>query len=86
MLGSVLSRAVTGSSPFIPTVAASVVLIIIHRILAVLSVNNQTISHLVKGTPVSLYKNGKLNEGNLKKCALSKGDIMEEVTIKSPPG
>jgi uncharacterized membrane protein YcaP (DUF421 family) len=81
MLGSILSRAVTGASPFIPTVIASIVLMLIHKIIASVSVSNQTISHLVKGTHVSLYKNGVLNEKNLRKCALSYGDIMEEVRI-----
>lgn len=81
MLGSILSRAVTGASPFVPTVIASVVLMLIHKIIASISVSNQTISHLVKGTHVSLYKNGVLNEKNLRKCALSYGDIMEEVRI-----
>jgi uncharacterized membrane protein YcaP (DUF421 family) len=35
----------------------------------------------VKGVPYSLYKDGKLNDKNLKKCLLSFGDIMEEVRI-----
>jgi uncharacterized membrane protein YcaP (DUF421 family) len=81
MLGAVLTRAIVGASPFIPTVAASLALVIVHKIIATISVNNQMISHLVKGTPYSLYKEGKLNDKNLKKCMLSFGDIMEEVRI-----
>jgi uncharacterized membrane protein YcaP (DUF421 family) len=81
MLGSILSRAVTGASPFFPTVIASIVLMLIHKIIASISVSNQTISRLVKGTHVSLYKDGVLNEENLKKCALSYGDIMEEIRL-----
>ena len=82
MLGAVLTRAIVGASPFIPTVAASVALVTVHKIIATISVNNQMISHLVKGTPYSLYKEGKLNDKNLKKCMLSFGDIMEEVRLK----
>ena len=81
MLGSVLSRAVTGASPFFPTVVASIIMMLIHKIIGRLSVSNQTISHLIKGTHLSLYKNGVLNEKNLKKCSLSYGDIMEEVRL-----
>ena len=81
MLGSVLSRAVVGASPFIPTILASAVLVIIHKIIARSSVSNQTISHLVKGKPLSIYKNGILNEKNLKRCSLSFGDVMEEVRL-----
>ena len=81
ILGAVLARAIVGASPFIPTIVASFALVIVHKIIAAISVNNQTISHLVKGTPYSLYKDGRLNDKNLKKCLLSFGDIMEEVRI-----
>ena len=82
MLGAVLTRAIVGASPFIPIVAASIALVTVHKIIAIISVNNPLISHLVKGTPFSLYKDGKLNDKNLKKCMLSFGDIMEEVRQK----
>lgn len=79
MLGAILSRAVVGASPFIPTIIASAFLVIVHKIIARASVNNQFISHLVKGKPLSLYKDGIINGENLKKCAVSYGDIMEEI-------
>ncbi|MEP6928256.1 MAG: YetF domain-containing protein [Ginsengibacter sp.] len=82
MLGAVLTRAIVGASPFVPTVVASVALVTVHKIIAGISVNNQMISHLVKGTPYTLYKEGKLNDKNLRKCLLSYGDIMEEVRLK----
>jgi uncharacterized membrane protein YcaP (DUF421 family) len=81
MLGSVLSRAIVGVSPFIPTIIASVVLMLIHKIIASISVSNQFVSHLVKGKPLSLYKNGVLDQKNLKKCSLSFGDVMEEIRL-----
>ena len=57
-------------------------LVTVHKIIAFISVKNQTVSHLVKGIPYSLYKEGKLNDKNLRKCLLSFGDIMEEVRLK----
>lgn len=82
MLGAVLARAVVGASPFIPTIMASAALVIVHKIIATISVNNQFISHLVKGKPLSLYKDGILNDKNLRKCSLSFGDVMEEVRLE----
>ena len=82
MLGAVLGRAVVGASPFISTICASTVLVVIHKIIGELSVKNQRISHLVKGRPLSLYKDGILNERNMRKCCLSYGDVMEEIRIK----
>ena len=81
MLGAVLARGVVGASPFIPTIAASTALIVIHKIIVAISVSNQFISHLVKGKPLSLYKSGTVNSKNLKRCSLSYGDIMEEIRL-----
>jgi uncharacterized membrane protein YcaP (DUF421 family) len=81
IFGAVLARAIVGASPFIPTIVASCSLVIVHKIIAAISVNNRKISHIFKGTPYSLYKDGKLNNKNLKRCLLSFGDIMEEVRL-----
>src|SRR6185437_10948551 len=82
MLGAVLARAVVGASPFIPTIVASLALVVVHKIIAMISVGNVFVSHLVKGRPMSLYKDGILNDQNLRKCSLSYGDVMEEVRLK----
>ncbi len=82
MLGAVLTRAIVGASPFLPTIIASVCLVTVHKVIAVISVKNQLLSHLVKGIPYSLYKEGKLNDKNLRKCLISFGDLMEEVRLK----
>lgn len=81
MLGSILSRAITGSTPFIPTLTAAIVLMVIHKIIATLSIGNSHLSDMVKGTHISLYKEGILNEKNLRKCGMSYSDIMEEIRI-----
>jgi uncharacterized membrane protein YcaP (DUF421 family) len=77
MLGAILSRAVVGASPFLPIVIAGFVLVFVHRILAVISMYNDFVSDLIKGKPTSLYKNGKLNEKNMRRCDITKGDLME---------
>jgi uncharacterized membrane protein YcaP (DUF421 family) len=45
ILGAVLARAIVGASPFLPTMVASTTLVIMHKIIAAISVNNQMISH-----------------------------------------
>jgi uncharacterized membrane protein YcaP (DUF421 family) len=83
MLGAVLSRAVTGASPAIPTIAAGLVLCLTHRLFAFISVKNEKISHFMKGKELSLYKNGKMNDRNMQRCNISKGDLMEGVRINA---
>src|SRR5687767_7518371 len=81
MLGALLSRAVVGVSPFFPTIAAGLVLSLVHRILGMISVNNPFLSHLIKGKEVTLYKDGVINQKHLSKCSVSKGDLMEAVRL-----
>ena len=66
--GMMLSGGFIGAIKLIPTIVASLALVTVHKIIAIISVKNQMISHLVKGIPYSLYKEGKLNDKNLKKC------------------
>jgi uncharacterized membrane protein YcaP (DUF421 family) len=79
MLGAILSRAVVGVSPFFPTIAGGLVLALVHKGLAFISIYSSFISHFVKTNDLLLYKNGKLNEKNMKRCNLSMGDLMSGV-------
>jgi uncharacterized membrane protein YcaP (DUF421 family) len=81
MLGSVMSRAVVGASPFIATSAACFVFVVIHWSLAKLSYYSGFIGSLVKGEKLSLYKDGMENEKNMRRAAISKKDLEESVRI-----
>ncbi|MEJ0103646.1 MAG: YetF domain-containing protein [Bacteroidota bacterium] len=82
MLGAVLSRAIVGSSPFIPTVAAGLTMVIIHRILGLLSYKYDFLGKLVKGDKVLLYRFDKPHQKNMRKTQLSHKDIMEEIRLQ----
>jgi uncharacterized membrane protein YcaP (DUF421 family) len=81
MLGAILSRAVTGASPFWPTVAAGAVLAIVHRLLALVSMNNDTVGAIIKGNKILLFKNNEVIKKNMIKCSVSYKDLQEEVRL-----
>ena len=81
MPGAILSRAVTGASPFIPTVAAGLVKEFTHRLLALACIYFPARSKLIKGKEWTLYKDGKVNKLNLKRNDISKGDLPECISI-----
>ena len=83
ILGSVLSRAITGASPFIPTIVSGLVMVCIHRVLAIMAYKSQKIGRIVKGQKVILYSDGSPLEKNMQKTQISKNDIMEEVRIQA---
>ena len=38
---------------------------------------SDTVSDLIKSKAISLYKNGKLDKKNMKRCDITMGDLME---------
>ena len=83
ILGAVLSRAVVGASPFMATVAACLVLVLIHRILGWVILYSKPVSKLLKGEKILLYQDGHINERNLHKCLMTQDDLMSDVRLKT---
>jgi uncharacterized membrane protein YcaP (DUF421 family) len=83
ILGAVLSRAVVGASPFLATVAACLVLVLIHRILGWVILYSKSFSKLLKGEKILLYQEGRINEINLHKCLMTQDDLMSDVRLKT---
>ena len=66
MLGSIMSRAINGSAPFLPTLAAGLILVGLHWLIAAIAYSSDGFGSLVKGEPVLLIKDGRLNEKGLR--------------------
>lgn len=82
MLGAVLARGVVGASPFFSTVSAAFVMVLIHKILALLAMRYVWVGKIVKGIHRSLYKNGEVNQQNMRIATISKDDLMEGVRMQ----
>ncbi|MFD2524056.1 DUF421 domain-containing protein [Emticicia soli] len=76
LLGAILSRAVVGSSPFIPTIFASLVLCILHRVFGWLFTRYNDFGRIVEGEKIVLYEKGKFLESNMRRGLVRKEDIM----------
>ena len=83
MLGAILSRAIVGSSPFIPVIVTSFAIVLFHRLLAWTGWLNQAVSVLIRGEKLSLFKNGKENADNMKSALISKEDLLEGVRLQA---
>jgi uncharacterized membrane protein YcaP (DUF421 family) len=82
LLGSTLSRALTGNSRFLPTLAATAVLVILHRLLALLSFRSNRVAEIVKGKEIPLVKNGNWEPEAMKKTGITRGDIAEALRLQ----
>jgi len=83
MLGAVLARGVVGASPFWSTVGASVVMVVMHRVIAWVAVRNQKFERLVKGSYIKLYQHGALVDNNLEKTGMSENDLHESLRLET---
>ena len=83
LLGAVLARGVVGASPYWSTVASSVVMVIMHRLIAWLSVKNRKFEKLVKGMYIKLYHDGALIDNNLERTGMSENDLHESLRLET---
>jgi uncharacterized membrane protein YcaP (DUF421 family) len=74
---------IIGASAFVPTVVCSLVLVLLHRGIAMLTLSNKKLAKLIEGEHKVLYKDGKVNEENLRVGLMSKDDLEADVRVKA---
>ena len=79
LLGSILSRPIVGASPFIPTIVACFVIVLIHRWFGWLTVRYKKFAQLIEGNKILVFSKGGFIKKNLRKALASEEDIMEGV-------
>ena len=83
MLGSIMSRAINGSAPLLPTVAAGLVLIGIHWLLGTLAYHLDWFGSAIKGNPIVLIKEGTIQEDGVRRAGLSRYDLEQALRLNS---
>lgn len=79
LLGAVLSRAITGASPVIPTICAAFVIVVAHRLFAKLLIHSEKLSWLLEGEKIVLFKDGQFIEKNLQRGLLRREDVLQGI-------
>lgn len=77
IVGSALSRAVTGNSPFIPTLATSGMLILLHAALGKFSAYSKAAEMFLKGRKLLLVQDGELLPDRMRKASITEQDLTE---------
>ncbi len=77
IFGSVLSRAVNGSSPFFATLGAGFIIASLHWLFATIALYSQPFGILIKGTAQPLIKEGQIQWDTLHQGYISKEDLIE---------
>jgi uncharacterized membrane protein YcaP (DUF421 family) len=79
LLGAILSRAVTGVSPFVPVVISCTVIAFIHKFLGMLGMYSKVAGRILKAEPLLVFEKGKLLGENMKHCMVTEKDIKEGI-------
>jgi uncharacterized membrane protein YcaP (DUF421 family) len=79
LLGATMSRAIVGASPAMPTMVASLVIVLTHRGLAWACVRSYSLQRLIGGVERNLYRDGRFDEQQMLAALVSRTDIFETV-------
>ncbi|MDX3911126.1 MAG: DUF421 domain-containing protein [Sphingobium sp.] len=79
IIGSNLSRALTGNAPMISTLAATTALVVVHMLLAKAAVYWRPLGPLLKGHSARLAQDCQVDEAAMKRHSVGRGDLDEAV-------
>jgi uncharacterized membrane protein YcaP (DUF421 family) len=76
ILGSVINRTITGNSPFVPTLVASFILVMMHRLFAEIAFRHEWFGRAVKGDSFLLVKNGEIRWDAMRRNTITQKDLL----------
>lgn len=76
ILGSVLSRGITGDAPFFNVLSASAALVLLHWLFSVITYYSDSLGSILKGRERKLVDNGRIVWENMRKSHLTFADLM----------
>jgi uncharacterized membrane protein YcaP (DUF421 family) len=77
VIGSVASRAISGTAPFFPSLAGTFVLVLVHWVISYITQNSPLLSYLTKGKDTVLMHNGEIDPRALAASHMSEDDLAE---------
>lgn len=81
IVGANLSRTLTGNAPLLPTLTASVALVLLHWAMSMLAFRSHWFGLLVKGKPQRLISDGALDYDAMRRAMITEHDLEEAARI-----
>jgi uncharacterized membrane protein YcaP (DUF421 family) len=82
VVGSNLSRAMTGKAPFLASLAATLVLVVLHRLLAMATLRWSPLARWIKYEPAVLVRQGQADDAALRRHGISQDNLMEGLRME----
>ncbi len=77
IIGSTVSRGLTGNAPLASTLAAAAAIVAMHWTVSALAMRGRWFSRLAKGEPVLLVSEGRIDPDALRRAHMTEGDLEE---------
>jgi uncharacterized membrane protein YcaP (DUF421 family) len=81
ILASVLSRAINGGAAFFATLGGGLVLVLLHRLLALIAYHSHWFGNLIKGQPDVIVQDGNLILSSMRRNHISRHDLEEDLRL-----
>ena len=81
MLGSIVSRAITGNAPFFPALAAAAAVLAVHWLFSAVALRWHGFGHLIKGMPRVVIRDGVVDREQLRRAHMTAHDLEEDLRI-----
>jgi uncharacterized membrane protein YcaP (DUF421 family) len=82
VVGSNLSRAMTGKAPFWPALAATLLLVVLHRVFAMLTLRWSWLAKMMKAQPVTLVRDGVEDSKAMLRHGIGEADLREGLRLE----
>jgi uncharacterized membrane protein YcaP (DUF421 family) len=77
VLGSVVSRAITGNAPLAPALAAAAVIMLLHWLFSAAAVRSHLFGKIIKGEHRTIVRGGRIDEVALRAAHMTDRDLEE---------
>ncbi|MBA2242169.1 MAG: DUF421 domain-containing protein [Chthoniobacterales bacterium] len=82
IVGSLLSRSINGNGPLFGTIVCAFVLVLVHRLLAVLAYAWHPLGVAMKGEPRVVIEDGRYVPKTLRQNQITTNDVEEDLRLK----
>ncbi|KTD50169.1 hypothetical protein Lqui_1494 [Legionella quinlivanii] len=79
ILGGLISRGINGSATLLSTLIATFTLMLLHRIIAMLTLNFETCEHVLKGRCYLLFDQGEFLMDTMNRLHITENDLIAEM-------
>ena len=86
IIGSNLSRTLTGNAPFVEVIAVTVLLVAVHALLTYLASRWRPFANLIKGKPTKLVRDGEIDWEAMRANAVGRRDLNTAIRDKGGSG